>query len=84
MVEILISAVIAEVKEDGTMTQKAQKTHEHVPCTIEASDPEAIGVEHLLRDVKDATVSTLSTRGWFGVGFISFITSLLMSFFLSN
>ena len=53
---------VLDVKEDGTMTQKAQKTHEHVPCTIEASDPEAIGVEHLLRDVKDATVSTLSTQ----------------------
>jgi 26S proteasome regulatory subunit N8 len=53
---------VLDVKEDGTMTQKEQKTHEHVPCTIEASDPEAIGVEHLLRDVKDATVSTLSTQ----------------------
>ena len=56
-----VSAVL-DVKEDGTMTQKEQKTYEHVSCTIEASDPEAIGVEHLLRDVKDATVSTLTTQ----------------------
>jgi 26S proteasome regulatory subunit N8 len=53
---------VLDVKEDGTQTQKEQKTYEFVPCTIEASDPEAIGVEHLLRDVKDATVSTLSTQ----------------------
>ena len=53
---------VLDVKEDGTMTQKEQKTYEHVSCTIEASDPEAIGVEHLLRDVKDATVSTLTTQ----------------------
>ncbi len=45
-----------EVKEDGT--EKQQKTFVHVPNSIEAFD----AVEHLLRDVKDNTVSTLSTK----------------------
>ena len=56
------SAVAAqiEVKEDGT--EKQQKTFVHVPNSIEAFDAEEIGVEHLLRDVKDNTVSTLSTK----------------------
>ena len=49
-----------EVKEDGT--EKQQKTFVHVPNSIEAFDAEEIGVEHLLRDVKDNTVSTLSTK----------------------
>ena len=33
-----------------------------MPNSIEAFDAEEIGVEHLLRDVKDNTVSTLSTK----------------------
>ena len=49
-----------EVKEDGT--EKQQKTFVHVPNSIEAFEAEEIGVEHLLRDVKDNTVSTLSTK----------------------
>ena len=34
----------------------------HVPSSIEAFEAEEIGVEHLLRDVKDNTVSTLATQ----------------------
>lgn len=34
----------------------------HVPSTIEAEEAEAIGVEHLLRDIKDLSTGTLSTR----------------------
>ena len=49
-----------EVKED--VTEKQQKTFVHVPNSIEAFEAEEIGVEHLLRDVKDNTVSTLSTK----------------------
>lgn len=49
-----------EVKEDGT--EKQQKTFVHVPNSIQAFEAEEIGVEHLLRDVKDNTVSTLSTK----------------------
>ena len=46
--------------QDGT--QREQKTFIHVPCSIEAFEAEEIGVEHLLRDVKDNTVSTLATK----------------------
>jgi len=34
----------------------------HVPSQIEAEEAEEIGVEHLLRDIKDNAVGTLSTR----------------------
>lgn len=34
----------------------------HVPSTIEAEEAEEIGVEHLLRDIKDLSTGTLSTR----------------------
>jgi hypothetical protein len=35
---------------------------EHIASEIGASEPEEVGVEHLLRDVKDMTISTLSNR----------------------
>jgi len=34
----------------------------HVPSQIEAEEAEEIGVEHLLRDIKDNAIGTLSTR----------------------
>jgi 26S proteasome regulatory subunit N8 len=51
---------VEEVKEDAT--QKSQKVFVHVPSEIGAYEAEEIGVEHLLRDVKDATISTLATE----------------------
>jgi len=48
-----------EVHDDGTPTSK---TFEHVPTEIGAEEAEEVGVEHLLRDVKDTTVGTLSQR----------------------
>ncbi|KAF9651498.1 Mov34-domain-containing protein [Thelephora ganbajun] len=50
---------IEQIKDDGTETRK---TFLHVPSTIEAEESEEIGVEHLLRDIKDSTTTTLSTR----------------------
>ncbi|RUS19044.1 maintenance of mitochondrial structure and function-domain-containing protein [Endogone sp. FLAS-F59071] len=50
---------IEEIKDDGTATTK---TFMHVPSEIEAEEAEEIGVEHLLRDIKDNAVGTLSTR----------------------
>ncbi|CAG8682644.1 16418_t:CDS:2 [Gigaspora margarita] len=50
---------IEEIKDDGTA---ATKTFMHVPSQIEAEEAEEIGVEHLLRDIKDNAVGTLSTR----------------------
>mmetsp|Transcript_20323 Transcript_20323/g.69182 ORF Transcript_20323/g.69182 Transcript_20323/m.69182 type:complete len:328 (+) Transcript_20323:169-1152(+) len=51
---------VEDIKEDGT--QKAERTFVHVPSEVGAYEAEEIGVEHLLRDVKDATISTLTTR----------------------
>lgn len=45
--------------KDGTATSK---TFVHTPSTIEAEEAEEIGVEHLLRDIRDVAVGTLSTR----------------------
>jgi 26S proteasome regulatory subunit N8 len=45
--------------QDGTTTSK---TFVHTPSTIEAEEAEEIGVEHLLRDIKDSTTTTLATR----------------------
>jgi len=50
---------VEEIKDDGTETRK---TFLHVPSTIEAEEAEEIGVEHLLRDIKDSTTTTLATR----------------------
>ena len=49
-----------EIRDDGT--RKEEKTFVHVPSSIEAFEAEEIGVEHLLRDVKDNTASTLATQ----------------------
>ncbi|KAJ3215400.1 proteasome regulatory particle subunit [Dinochytrium kinnereticum] len=50
---------VEEVHDDGTATTK---TFNHVPSCIEAEEAEEIGVEHLLRDIKDNAVGTLSTQ----------------------
>ncbi|WPH00944.1 26S proteasome regulatory subunit rpn-8 [Acrodontium crateriforme] len=50
---------VEEIKDDGTSTAK---TFVHTPSTIEAEEAEEIGVEHLLRDIRDVAVGTLSTR----------------------
>lgn len=57
---------VEEIKEDGTSTEK---TFVHIPSSIEAEEAEEIGVEHLLRDVRDAAAGSLSIR----------ITNLLQS-----
>ncbi|CAJ1914168.1 unnamed protein product [Sphenostylis stenocarpa] len=51
---------VEEVKENAA--QKSQKVFVHVPSEIAAHEVEEIGVEHLLRDVKDTTISTLATE----------------------
>lgn len=45
--------------QDGTTTSR---TFVHTPSVIEAEEAEEIGVEHLLRDIRDVAVGTLSTR----------------------
>jgi len=50
---------VEEVHEDGTPTTKS---FEHVPSEIGAEEAEEVGVEHLLRDIKDTTIGSLSQR----------------------
>jgi len=50
---------VEEIKDDGTETRA---TFLHAPSAIEAEEAEEIGVEHLLRDIKDSTTTTLATR----------------------
>lgn len=57
---------VEDIKEDGTSTER---TFVHIPSSIEAEEAEEIGVEHLLRDVRDAAAGSLSIR----------ITNLLQS-----
>jgi len=50
---------VEEVKEDGT---EVRRTFVHVSSEMGALEAEEIGVEHLLRDIKDTTVTTLSQQ----------------------
>lgn len=50
---------VEEIKDDGSATAK---TFVHTSSSIEAEEAEEIGVEHLLRDVRDQSVGTLSTK----------------------
>lgn len=47
---------IEEPQEDGAVA----RTFEHLPSEIDASEPEEVGVGHLLRDIKDSSISTLT------------------------
>lgn len=50
---------VEEVHDDGSPTSK---TFEHVPSEIGAEEAEEVGVEHLLRDIKDTTAGSLSQK----------------------
>ncbi|KAI1285417.1 26S proteasome non-ATPase regulatory subunit 7 [Halotydeus destructor] len=50
---------VEEVHDDGT---PISKTFEHVISEIGAEEAEEVGVEHLLRDIKDTTSGSLSQR----------------------
>lgn len=50
---------VEEVHDDGSPTSK---TFEHVASEIGAEEAEEVGVEHLLRDIKDTTVGSLSQK----------------------
>lgn len=49
-----------EVKEDGT--EKNKKVFVNIATEVGQTEAEEIGVEHLLRNVKDASISTLTTE----------------------
>eukprot|EP00026_Physarum_polycephalum_P011863 Phypoly_transcript_12110.p1 GENE.Phypoly_transcript_12110~~Phypoly_transcript_12110.p1 ORF type:complete len:332 (+),score=99.30 Phypoly_transcript_12110:120-1115(+) len=50
------------VEEANEETQETRMAFQHIPSEIGALEAEEVGVEHLLRDVKDTTISTLATR----------------------
>lgn len=50
---------IEEIREDGS---SSEKTFIHYPSSIEAEEAEEIGVEHLLRDVKDENSGNLTIK----------------------
>ena len=49
-----------EIREDGT--EKSKRVFVNLPTEVGATEAEDIGVEHLLRDVKDVNLSTLSSQ----------------------
>ena len=51
-------STVEEITREGTIV----KNFVHVPSAVEAFEPEEIGVEQLLRDIKDVTVSNLTTE----------------------
>ncbi|EGW32132.1 uncharacterized protein SPAPADRAFT_61214 [Spathaspora passalidarum NRRL Y-27907] len=50
---------VEDIKNDGSA---AEKTFVHVPSLIEAEEAEEIGVEHLLRDIRDQAAGNLSLK----------------------
>jgi 26S proteasome regulatory subunit N8 len=52
-------SAVDEVRADGT--DKASRAFASVPVRVGQTEAEAVGVEHLLRDVRDATLSELSS-----------------------
>jgi 26S proteasome regulatory subunit N8 len=50
---------VEEIHDDGTPTTK---TFEHIQSEIGAEEAEEVGVEHLLRDIRNITVGSLSQQ----------------------
>lgn len=50
---------VLQLTQDGTQTTR---TFNHIASSIEAEEAEEIGVEHLLRDIKDTSVGSLSSQ----------------------
>ena len=51
-------ASVEEVSDEGELV----KNFIHIPSDIEATEEEEIGIEHLLRDIKDVSVGDLSKQ----------------------
>jgi 26S proteasome regulatory subunit N8 len=52
--------VVEEISTQNGQRQ-VQMTFAHVPCQMGAMEAEEVGVEHLLRDINDPTVSTVAS-----------------------
>lgn len=53
--------VVEEVQSSGSSSGAVRKSFAHVASLIGAMEAEEVGVEHLLRDINDPTVSTSSS-----------------------
>jgi 26S proteasome regulatory subunit N8 len=53
--------VVEEVSSGSSGSSMIQRTFSHVPVRMGAIEAEEVGVEHLLRDINDPTVSTLAS-----------------------
>jgi 26S proteasome regulatory subunit N8 len=53
---------LSQQEGSSLVAETAQKVFVHLPSVVEAEEAEEIGVEHLLRDVKDNVVGDLSTK----------------------
>lgn len=52
----------AYVSVQEVQDEISARRFQHLPSVIEALEAEEVGVEHLLRDVKDSNISTLATQ----------------------
>jgi len=48
--------------QEATANKMFKRSFYHVPSTVGASEPEEVGVEHLLRDIRNASASTLASK----------------------
>lgn len=55
-------ASVDALSQESGLSEASQKVFVHLPSVVEAEEAEEIGVEHLLRDVKDNVVGDLSTK----------------------
>uniref|UniRef100_A0A7S1UX41 MPN domain-containing protein n=1 Tax=Grammatophora oceanica TaxID=210454 RepID=A0A7S1UX41_9STRA len=53
--------VVEEVDSSNQRAHQVKKSFAHVPSMIDAQEAEEVGVEHLLRDINDPTVSTVAS-----------------------
>ncbi|KAF8822386.1 Mov34/MPN/PAD-1 family protein [Cardiosporidium cionae] len=62
-VEALIVPTVAYTSiPEPTSDKTFRRVFKHIPSTIGAHEAEEVGVEHLLRDLKNASTSTLATQ----------------------
>lgn len=75
--------VVEEVEDKsngggGSSKAEVKKTFAHVPSMIGAMEAEEVGVEHLLRDINDPTISTVANLVHAKLGGLSTLTTKLV------
>ena len=67
-----------KMTEEMEQKGKVKKNFAHVPSVIGATEPEEVGVEHLLRDINDPTISTITSLINAKLGGLSSLSSKLL------